>query len=391
LLTHPTPTNQTPKATKGINHFWMVDLLKVLAAQAILWHHFCRYGPLARTLESAGHEWVAFIGNHGRHAVQVFLVISGFLAARSVRSFIASSSIAELANSMQRSWISRLLRLGKPYWLMLLVAIMFAALTRWLQPDVDTPSTPNWWQVATHFLFLQDIFAKEALSTGVWYVAIDLQLSLLFLVLLLVSSATTANAGKLNPDNADNAERVLEAIVWLLMLVALFGFNRWRSLDIWAIYFFGSFGLGAAVAFRLSKNKQNAGIFWIALVSIFGLANAIEWRTGLLVALVCAALLWWANAQQVVSLGERQPSHQWLKKFSGDSYALFLFHYPVVMLIGAIIDISWPQQVTPAMLGLIASWAISMLVAFGVTRALSRRSSYKNRSKILRPARSNFR
>jgi peptidoglycan/LPS O-acetylase OafA/YrhL len=385
LLTHPT---QTTKTTEGMNHFWMVDLLKVIAAQVILWHHFCRYGPLARTIEAAGHEWVTFVGNHGRHAVQVFLVISGFLAARSVRSFIAGSSIAELANSMQRSWTSRLLRLGKPYWLMLLVAIAFAALTRWLQPDVDIPVTPNWWQVATHFLFLQDIFAKEALSTGVWYVAIDLQLSLLFLCLLLVSSAITAKAGKLNPAKA---EHVLEVMVWLFMLMALFGFNRWRSLDIWAIYFFGSFGLGAAVAFRLSKDKQNAGIFWIVLVGIFGLANVIEWRPGLLVSLLSAALLWWANAQQAVTFEELQPSHQWLNKFSGDSYALFLFHYPVVMLIGTIIDLSWPQQVRPAMLGLIASWAISMLVAFGVTRALIRRSSYKNRSKILRPARSNFR
>jgi peptidoglycan/LPS O-acetylase OafA/YrhL len=371
-----------------MNHFWMVDLLKVIAAQVILWHHFCRYGPLARTLESAGHEWVAFIGNHGRHAVQVFLVISGFLAARSVRSFIANSSIAELANSMQGAWTNRLLRLGKPYWLMLLVAIAFAALTRWLQPDVDTPATPNWWQVATHFLFLQDIFAKEALSTGVWYVAIDLQLSLLFLCLLLVSSATTANAGKLNPDNA---ERVLEVIVWILMLLALFGFNRWRSLDIWAIYFFGSFGLGTAVAFRLSKNKQNAGIFWIVLVGVFGSANVIEWRPGLLVAQLSAALLWWANAQQFASLEKQRRSHRWLKKLSGESYALFLFHYPVVMLLGALINAYWPKQVMPALLGLLASWLVSMLIASVVTQALTRRYHYKNRSKILRPARSYFR
>jgi peptidoglycan/LPS O-acetylase OafA/YrhL len=167
----------------------MVDLLKVIAAQIILWHHFCRYGPLARTLDSAGHEWVAFVGNHGRHAVQVFLVISGFLAARSLRSFLISASITELANTIQTSWRNRLWRLGKPYWLMLLVAVTFAAIARQLQPDVDLPATPTAWQIMLHFLFLQDIFAKDALSTGVWYVAIDLQLSLLFLCLLLTSSA----------------------------------------------------------------------------------------------------------------------------------------------------------------------------------------------------------
>jgi peptidoglycan/LPS O-acetylase OafA/YrhL len=388
LLTPSTATTKSTISIERIHHFWMVDLLKVLAAQIILWHHFCRYGPLARTLESAGHEWVAFIGNHGRHAVQVFLVISGFLTVRSVGTLLSNPTVAELSDSLQRSWTSRVWRLGKPYWLMLPVAIAFAALTRLLQPDVDTPLPPSWWQIVLHCLFMQDIFAIDALSTGVWYVAIDLQLSLLFLCLLMISSVATANTGKINPVKA---QRVLEPLVSLLMLMALFGFNRWRSLDIWAIYFYGSFGLGAVVAFRLTKSNQQAAVFWLALIALFGTATAVEWRTGLLVALLCATLLWWADAQQVDTLGKRQTSRQWLHKFSGDSYALFLFHYPVVMLLGPFTDTNWPKQVIPAIFGLLASWVVSMLVAFGVTRALTKRSSYKNRSKILRPARSNFR
>jgi peptidoglycan/LPS O-acetylase OafA/YrhL len=346
----------------------MIDLLKVMAAQVILWHHFCRYGPLARTIEAAGHQWIAFISNHGRHALQVFLVISGFLAARSIRTFLIESSFAELAFAIRKSWFDRVWRLGKPYWLMLLVAIVFASLARQIQLDIETPTSPHWRQVLTHFLFLQDVFAMDALSTGVWYVAIDLQLSLLFSCLLLACGAHTSKAGKLN---RIKTEQALEIIVWLLMLIALFGFNRWRSLDIWAIYFFGSFGLGIATGFRVHQTRKKTVLFWITLVSSFAIAMAVEWRAGLLVALVCAALLAWSSTHSIATFNQKPLLQRWVGRLSRDSYALFLFHYPVVMLVGTIVNLYWSAQVLPAMLGLLASWAIAMLIAFGVTRALT--------------------
>jgi peptidoglycan/LPS O-acetylase OafA/YrhL len=154
------------------------------------------------------------------------------------------------------------------------------------------------------------------------------------------------------------------------MLIALFAFNRWRSLDIWAIYFCGSFGLGAAIAFRVNQVRKNTATFWIALILVFAAALTIEWRVGLLVALICSAFLWWANDQPIVATGKEHFADQWLHRLSGDSYALFLFHYPVVMLLGAMIDVFWPGQVMTAMLGLLASWVASMLIAYGVTRAL---------------------
>jgi peptidoglycan/LPS O-acetylase OafA/YrhL len=373
-----------------MNQLWMIDLLKVVAAQVILWHHFCRYGPLARTIESAGHDWVNVIGNHGRHAVQVFLVLSGFLAARSVSTFFTTSSLTELAKSLQRAWVVRVWRLGKPYWLMLLVTMTVSAIARQIQPDIDTPAAPHWWQVLTHILFLQDIFASDALSTGVWYVAIDLQLSLLFWFLLLACGALTAKAGNINPAKA---ERALEIIVWLLMLMALFALNRWRSIDVWAVYFFGSFGIGVVTGFRLVQVDRKTSLFWILLVSTFGIAMAIEWRPGLLVALASAALLWRANSHPEAELDQKRLPHLWLvwlSRLSRESYPLFLFHYPVVLLIGTMINLYWPEQVIPSMLGLMASWAISMLIAFSIAQVQTKRSAYKNRSKILRPARSNF-
>jgi peptidoglycan/LPS O-acetylase OafA/YrhL len=272
---------------------------------------------------------------------------------------------------------------------MLFVAIAFASLARLIEPDIDTPTSPQLGQVLTHFLFLQDVFFMDALSTGVWYVAIDLQLSLLFLCLLLTSATLTAKAGTLNPTKA---EKALEIILWLIMLMALFVFNRWRSLDIWAIYFFGSFGIGMVTGFHHIQGRRKPVLFWITLISSFGAALAIEWRLGLFVALICAALLSWSSNRPMAVLDQKYFFQRWVSRLSRDSYTLFLFHYPVVMLIGTIANLYWPGKIMPAMLGLLVSWALSMLLAFSITQAMALATNlYKNRSKILRPARSNFR
>ena len=60
----------------------LIDALKAIAALLVLTHHFSSYGPLA---ESARHHFPAvfdWLFAYGRMAVQVFLVIAGFLAAR---------------------------------------------------------------------------------------------------------------------------------------------------------------------------------------------------------------------------------------------------------------------------------------------------------------------
>lgn len=62
----------------------LVDLLKAAACQFIVLHHLCFYGPMAdhaRPLAPALIDWLA---DPARMAVQVFLVVAGFLAAQSL-------------------------------------------------------------------------------------------------------------------------------------------------------------------------------------------------------------------------------------------------------------------------------------------------------------------
>jgi peptidoglycan/LPS O-acetylase OafA/YrhL len=356
LLSHSSPKSLVPQTS-----LWIVDLLKIVAAQVILWHHFCRYGPMARTLELAGHSWVGFVGQHGRHAVQVFLVVSGFLAARSIAKFLEAGSVSVLLEAIRKSWLTRAWRLALPYWLMLLVAVLFAWIARQLQTDIDTPAAPQWFEWLAHLLFLQNLLGMDSLSTGVWYVAIDLQLSFLFLTLLFASSWLTSNKGKLN---RAAASRMIEIIVWILMLFALMGLNRWRTLDNWAVYFFGSFGMGIVVGLRAKHQSANSHLFVLMLIVTVGVALALDWRRGLVIALICAVVLWTFSDLPA-------PRARWvnyLKPLSRDSYALFLFHYPVILLVGSLVNYFWPQQTIFAALGLVVSWLLSMMVAFYVAR-----------------------
>jgi peptidoglycan/LPS O-acetylase OafA/YrhL len=349
----------------------MVDLLKVVASQVILWHHFCRYGPLARTLELAGYSWVSFIGQHGRHAVQVFLVVSGFLSARAIGNFLQISSTDSLLIAIKKTWLARAWRLAIPYWLMLLVAVAFAGFSRHLQVDIDTPAAPQWHQWLAHIFLIQNFLSIETLSTGVWYVAIDLQLSFLLLAVVFLCSKWTARDNQLNPKAARHA---IEAMIWLFMLLALFGFNRWQSADVWAVYFFGSFGIGLTAGLRPREKAADsqhfgaASLFWLTLMSFVGAALWQEWRPGLLVGLLCALMLWrFHDGDQSEARRSRM-----LNRLSRDSYALFLFHYPVVLLTGSVVNYIWPIQSAAALLGLAASWIFAMIVAFTVSLALDR-------------------
>jgi peptidoglycan/LPS O-acetylase OafA/YrhL len=315
---------------------------------------------MARTLELAGHSWVNFVGQHGRHAVQVFLVVSGFLAARSIAKFLDSASVRALLEAIRKSWFTRAWRLALPYWLMLFVAVLFAWIARQMQADIDTPAAPQWFEWLAHLLFLQNLLGMDSLSTGVWYIAIDLQLSFLFLALLFVSSWLTSNKGKLNRAAAG---RTIEIIVWILMLFALMGFNRWQILDNWAVYFFGSFGMGVVVGLRPKHKSLNSHWFVLVVIAAVGAALVLDWRPGLVIALICAIVLWWFSDLVMPRAGWIH----YLKPLSRDSYALFLFHYPVILLVGSVVNYFWPQQTVFAIAGLMASWLLSMTVAFYVS------------------------
>jgi peptidoglycan/LPS O-acetylase OafA/YrhL len=63
------------------NHYLLVDFLKTFAAFAIVLHHFLNYGQLAEDARNFFPIMMTWLFEYGRFAVQIFLVLGGYLAA----------------------------------------------------------------------------------------------------------------------------------------------------------------------------------------------------------------------------------------------------------------------------------------------------------------------
>lgn len=102
-----------------------------------------------------------------------FFVVSGYLFATkfSSQQYRQLQAIAPLEIIRHRYQ-----RLITPYLAALILAILCASFARvWLK-DEFIPNEPSLFQLLAHIFLLQDLLNQEALSAGVWYVAIDFQL-----------------------------------------------------------------------------------------------------------------------------------------------------------------------------------------------------------------------
>src|SRR5690606_32009857 len=109
-----------------------------------------------------------------------------------------------------------------------------AAVRPWFDDPAVSPD-PDLAQLVAHALLLQGVAGEESLSAGVWYVAIDFQLFALTVLLLAGVRALVAPARR---------ARVGQALVVVLAAASLLLFNRDADWDVWALYFFGAYGLG---------------------------------------------------------------------------------------------------------------------------------------------------
>ena len=70
----------------------MIDAFRLVASQLVMLSHLVTYGPLPLAAREIIPGTIDWIYGYGRISVQVFLVISGFLAARSLLADGAAGS-----------------------------------------------------------------------------------------------------------------------------------------------------------------------------------------------------------------------------------------------------------------------------------------------------------
>lgn len=281
-----------------------VDVLKVVAAQLIVWHHFSAYGPMADTMTLAWPQLMEWLYRYARLAVQVFLVVGGYLAAQSVMSKPITHPVVHI--------IKRYLRLVPFYVFALALISMAVAVSRSTIHASWLPSEPTVWQFVAHGLLMHDLLGVEALSSGAWYVAIDFQLYALLIVLChLLHSAH---------------QQRLSVVVALLCIASMWQFNRVDELDIWAVYFFGAYGLGVLAAWT-KRSAFEAKVFWLTVLLAVG-ALWVEYRTRLSLALLTAVWL----VIKPKSMVHWTPMKRVIHRLSNSAYVLFLTHFGVIVL-----------------------------------------------------------
>jgi peptidoglycan/LPS O-acetylase OafA/YrhL len=299
-----------------------IDALKFIAAQLIVLHHFAAYGPLSDVLEDAAPRLSDWLFDYGRMAVQVFLVIAGFLAAKSL-----APGGRLRTPSPWRAVAQRYLRLTPPFMAALLLAMVSSLLARqWMDANF-IPGAPTIGQFLAHGVLLHNLLGVDALSAGVWYVAIDFQLFVLMTTLLWIGG------------------RRAQTWVLLLALASLFVFNRNENLDDWAVYFFAAYGVGAAAFWAGHERRSGSHLALLALLGATGAAALVlAFRGRIAVALGVALLLglvqWHAQNRPPAAPGVPSWLARWVALRGNSSYAMFLVHFSVLMLCNAL----WVQQ-----------------------------------------------
>jgi peptidoglycan/LPS O-acetylase OafA/YrhL len=340
----------------------LIDPVKAIAAQLIVWHHMMLYSSMREPLEEAFPAFIGFLANEAKYAVQVFLVIGGFLAAQSFEKYLVSGNLrprpAFSLPLLAQAAGNRYSRLIKPFGLALLVAVVSIILTLKVTPSTELERV-EWWQFVSHLFLLHDVMGFDAISAGVWYIAIDFQLFVLFSLIVMFSQRLSLFFGL-------HAAFTALAATLALTAAALFCFNRIPELEAWAPYFFGSYGLGV-IAHRavVAKEKMLGASIIVVLVSV---AIAVDFRERLLVAAGTAGFLLIAPSVQDLP--------GWMKTrcvnfFNQSSYPLFLIHYPVAVFLFALIELMNLKSVEQNVFAAFICYGFCLICAKGLMNALT--------------------
>jgi peptidoglycan/LPS O-acetylase OafA/YrhL len=338
------------------SQYWLIDVLKVLAAQIIVLHHCVSYGELATAANELLPSVGSFLFDYGRYAVQVFLVVAGYLAAQSVGTLMAvghtHSNGSEKRLVLQLA-MRRYLRLVGPFVVALLITMVCASLARQWSTDeyIGQPETIA--QVLAHLFLLQGVLGYESISAGVWYVAIDWQL---FTALAVVYAFFQRPAIRI-------------AVMSILIVASLLYFNRHAEYENSFIYFIGSYGLGIFAYWASSVNAIKANLRWVSAKKVLLAITCIVlistlhsvWLRNYLALSIAFLLLYAGNRPYRHPQSWLASAMQWA---SARAYCAFLIHFAFILLANTAL-VAWHIQSSVIGLGFIALVSVLSWIAAG--------------------------
>jgi peptidoglycan/LPS O-acetylase OafA/YrhL len=297
---------------------FLIDFLKLSAALLIILHHLSSYGQIAEDARSLLPGLMTWLFEYGRYAVQIFLVMAGYLAAQSLSHF---ATIKFSAQGLLKVILNRYLRLFGPYAVALIFTIVCAYIARHWVNDEFVGETETLGQFLAHLFFIQGILGLDSISAGAWYIAIDWQLYSV-LAILLISFPS------------------YQAVIWVISILAvssLLFFNRSGTYEAYFIYFIGSYSLG--VLAYLAKSFENQNVNRLAKVALIVIGFIIAassfqqiWLRNFLAWFVAIALLLWGNHPYPSIANGKSFLLKAITWGSLRSYSAFLIHFAFILL-----------------------------------------------------------
>ena len=288
----------------------------------IILHHLSSYGQIAEDGRAFLPSVMNFLFEYGRYAVQIFLVMAGYLATQSLTRFANTKFSGQ---NLLRVIINRYFRLFAPYIAALAFTIFCAWVARFWVNDEFVGEQETLGQFLAHLFFLQGILGLDSISAGAWYVAVDWQLYSVLAVLLISFSS-------------------YQALIWFISIIAtcsLLYFNRSNQYEAYFIYFIGSYSLG--VLAYLGKNFADKKIQVLAKLVLIAIGVIIAistlhqvWLRNFLAWFVAIALLVWGNtvypSADPVTHGFKASVLRAIAWASPRSYCAFLIHFAFILL-----------------------------------------------------------
>jgi peptidoglycan/LPS O-acetylase OafA/YrhL len=316
-----------------------IDAVKGIACLVIVVHHLAVYGPMSEVIGAVYPQLIDALVVYGRLAVQVFFVVAGYFVA----SQFAPNGLTTPLTPGALVW-KRYKRLITPFLFAVTLAALITAIVRpWFQHE-SLSAAPTIAQLIAHLLLAYDLIGLEALSAGVWYVAVDFQLFAMITVLIALIHMMPARVHILLP-----------IVVVVLSAWSLWHLNRHAQYEIAAPYFFGYYGLGM-LAYWAARTPAKG--WFLALIALLGLvALGLEFRKSVATATLSALILSIASARGWLERWPQSARMHWLGE---RSYSIFLIHYGLIIGINALWSIFFPTGLLINAIGIFVAVAVSI-------------------------------
>lgn len=318
----------------------------------------------------------------GLIGVTVFFVISGFLITRILLSELESAGTVNL----KEFWIRRIRRLFPAIIAMLIVLIFVSAIFNrvlFTKACQDLFSVifcyNNWWQIFNHVSYFENAGAPSPL-THCWSLAIEAQFYLVYPLLLMV--LFKIGKRKYIPFVTVLLTIVSAALMWIMFDPSQDPSRVYYGTDTRAF----SLLFGALLAIRSQYGKQNLisctlreKIGAVSLVGILCITGFVDgyssffYRGGHVLVSFLAVLVIYAVLDKRSILGAvlGLPPLKWIGE---RSYGIYLWHYPIILLLSGGKSAPWWLSLIEVLLTLLLSELSYRLVETPIRHGIIRKS-----------------